>query len=193
MIDVKELEYLGEGSTKWCYQHLNNEAFVIKIIKPGYTSQQSRRFQIRMQREIKTLRQVRCIPDLAIYFPAYHGEIMTSSGVGYVFDKVDHLVGVCNKQHRLSGDLYRELVAIIRLLIQHNVPFGPDLVHNIFINQHTQRLYIVDGLGCKYFIPVTMPPFPRCARRYTMSRMIKKYIIRDLKLVRQFASVDRKA
>ena len=193
MLDPKELECLGEGCTKWCYQHPNNAAFVIKMIKPGYTAQQARRYQIRMQREIKTLRRVRSIPDLASYFPTYHGEIMTSSGIGYVFDKVDHLVDVFKEQHRLSGDLYRELVAIIRLLVQHDVPFCPDLVRNIFINQHTQRLYILDGLGCKYYIPTSMSPFPRCVRRYIMARMIKKHIIRDLKLVRQFASIHRKA
>ena len=97
---------------------------MIKIIKSGYTSQQAGRYQIRMQREIKTLRQVRSIPELASYFPAYHGEIMTGAGIGYVFDQVDHLVDIFKKQYRLSGDLYRELVAIIRLLIQHDVPFA---------------------------------------------------------------------
>ena len=193
MLDVIELECLGEGCTKQCYQHPDDATRVIKIIKSGYTSQQAGRYQIRMQREIKTLHQVRSIPELASYFPAYHGEIMTSAGIGYVFDKVDHLVDIFKKQYRLSGDLYRELVAIIRLLIQHDVPFCSDLVRNVFINQLTQRLYILDGLGCKYFIPTSMSPFPRCVRRYTMSRMVKKHIIRDLKLARQFPSVHRKA
>ena len=190
MLDVNELECLGEGCTKWCYQHPDDAARVIKIIKPGYSSQQARRYQIRMRREVKTLQRVRVIQDLASYFPAYHGEIATSAGTGYVFDKVDHLVDVFKKQYRLSDNLYRELIAVIRLLMQHDIAFCPDLVRNVFINQQTQRLCILDGLGCKYFIPVTMPPFPQCIGRHTMSRMVKKHIIRDLKFIRRFASVD---
>ena len=193
MLDVKALEYLGEGCTKWCYQHPNNDTQVIKIVKPGVSSYQTQRYRVRIQREIKTLQQVHSIPELASYFPAYHGEVVTCVGTGYIFDKVDHLVDVFKEQYCLSNDSYRELVAVIDRLTRYDIAFCPDLLRNVFLNEETHNLYILDGLGCKYFISATMLPFPRWLRRLLMARMMKKYIIRDLKLMRQFASAHRKA
>ncbi|MAR84223.1 MAG: hypothetical protein CMF55_05475 [Legionellales bacterium] len=187
MLDVKALECLGEGCTKWCYQHPDNDTQVIKIVKPGVSSQQARRYRVRIQREIKTLRQVRSIPELASYFPAYHGEIVTSLGAGYIFDKVDHLVDVFKERYCLSNDLYNELVAVIDRLTRHDIAFCPDLARNVFLNEETHSLYILDGLGCKYLIPATMSPFPRWLRRLLMARMMKKHIVRDLKLMRLFS------
>ena len=191
VIELNADHLLGEGCTKYCYQHPLNSNQVVKIIKSGASKSQSRRYLVRMKREINALKQAVKINQLQSYFPAYHGSISTNLGRGFVFDKVDSHQDIFKSHGMMTVTAYRQIKQVIRDLISHDIAFCPDLIRNLFINQRTQQLYFLDGLGCKYFIPATLSPFPKVIRRCLMKRMIKKHILRDLKILYRQSVRDR--
>ncbi len=184
MLHLNDQYLIGEGCFKKCYHHPNDTERVIKIVKSTLSCHQSRRYVVRIRREVKALRQIAQLNELKHYFPVFYGIVQTNLGEGYVFQKVDPHVDIFRSGCPISRTMFGEIIRILRLMIRYDIPFCPDLMRNVFIHNKRKNIYFLDGLGCKYYIPATMPPFPLCLRRYLMTRMIKKHIIANLRWIR---------
>jgi hypothetical protein len=174
--------FIAEGVTKKCYHHPSDSSHVIKIIKGK--SGQHKRYVKRVEREIRTFKQISLIDELKNYFPQYHGTVSTNLGVGYLFDKVENIFDVYHDECFIPKFLYIKVISILRLIVKYNVPCCPDLMRNIFVTHNAKNIYFLDGVGCKYVIPITMSPFPNFLRKIYMSRIMRKYIVPNLRELR---------
>lgn len=111
-----------------------------------------------------------------------------------MFDKIEnYFCGFCGRD-KISRSAYKKIIYVVRMLVKHNVPSVADLLRNLYITYGEEKIYFLEGLGCQYYIPVTMKPFPLFVRKISIARITKKYHVKRLKqlkknLVKQYDNV----
>lgn len=186
---------IGEGATRRCYQHPNNESLCIKIdngkelVKPTY--RESLYYA-------KLSKRWRKVPYDVI--PAFHGFEETNLGLGGVFElcrnEDDGQVAIT-----LSEFIDRPMNASERALLQRAInEFCEKLLkswivstdlksHNICVVRLLNgeiRLVCIDGMGSKEAIPLC-DIWPWWARQ-KMRRHFKRYYLDNVDELIQFAA-----
>lgn len=177
-VDLKPKHYIAKGRTRTCYQHPACPDKVIKVINIGGGYWQRLRWRWRTQLEIQALKKVKKYADVAPYFPAFGGYVRTNFGSGFVFDKVHHAVDIYQSQRIISADIFFTITRILRRLMHLRIPFHMDLTKNVFLDDKTHHVYVVDSLGSNTFLPLTALPLPRFLYDYLMAGKIRKNIAR---------------
>jgi hypothetical protein len=189
---IDDCLFIAEGCTKKCYRHPNDATLIIKIIKEGSTKKQYKRYVVRIKREVKALKKVMKINELKNFFPKYYGTVDTNLGTGYIFEKIEKPIDAYKDPCIVSRALYKEIIHFLRLIIKYNVPCCADFMRNVFVVDKTGKFYFLDGLGCKYYVPTSMPPFPFFVRKMVMLRIMKKHTLINLKELRSKVKGVRK-
>lgn len=177
-IQLEPIYYIARGRTRACYQHPYCPDKVIKVINASGGYWQRLRWQWRTRLEIQALKKVANYPDIASHFPDFCGVVRTNLGRGFVFKKVHHAVDIYQSERIISVDTFLTITAILRRLISLRIPFHMDLTKNVFLDDSTNVLYVVDSLGSNTFLPLTAVPLPQCLYNYLMGGKIRKNIAR---------------
>jgi hypothetical protein len=189
-IHLKPTHYIAKGRTRTCYQHPYCANQVIKVINAEGGFWQKMRWRWRTRLEIQALGKVAKYPDIAPYFPDFRGRVRTNFGVGFVFNKVHHAVDIYQSQCTLSADQFLLITRLLRRLITLRIPFHMDLTKNVFINEQTRKMYVVDSLGSNTFLPITALPLPSFLYDYFMAGKIQKNIARLWLMKKRQVDID---
>lgn len=168
MININELNLIGKGTNRLCYEHPTDEHLCIKITHSDDFSE--------MKREIeyyKILQQQNISWD---YIARYHGSVSTSQGQGEIFDLIKDYDGEISKT--LSFYLQTEektktlhnpvpLLESLKAYILEEMIVVKDLnTKNMLyqkINEQEVRLILIDGVLNNDYLPFTkyIPFFTR--------------------------------
>ena len=157
--------YVGKGKHRECYIHPLDENLCIKILLPS----KSGGAFIEAEREAKYYRFLAKKKVPWTMLPAFHGDVITNRGKGYVFDLIrdfdgnvsknldyylsksqltqQHAQGLSNAFDRLKEYLLRWKIITMNIEDQN-------LVYQK-IGNNDGRLVMVDNLGNSEFIPIS--------------------------------------
>ena len=164
MIEIKDEHYISEGLARKVYYHPDNNDLCIKIGKPEIEVDH-------LYKEIKYYKKIRNKDTSKFDYPfyvAYHGEVETNLGTGFVYDLIkDETTGNVSLTLRhyleMENSPYSDEVLIEGLnrlkseMINHKIFVGDLRARNICCkilkNKHLQ-LIVIDGIGHRDFFPL---------------------------------------
>lgn len=165
MLNLDSSYFVSKGKHRECYIHPDNNNFLIKILLPSVKGSA-------LTETLREARYYRLLLKKNIPFtmlPAFHGEVITNRGRGYVFDLIRDFDGSISKSLEyylalgsLSEQEYGMLDASLDLLREYLLRWKIITMHiqarNIVyqkIAPEKRRLVIIDDIGNSEFIPVS--------------------------------------
>ncbi|HPD55907.1 MAG TPA: YrbL family protein [Smithellaceae bacterium] len=165
MLNLDSSYFVSKGKHRECYVHPDNKNLLIKILLPS----------VKGSALTETLREARYYRFLVkknipfTMLPAFHGEVITNRGRGYVFDLIRDFDGSISKSLEYylthlpfsereyglldaSFDLLREYLMRWKILTMHIQ--ARNIVYQK-IAPDERRLVIIDDIGNSEFIPVS--------------------------------------
>ncbi|MBN1546852.1 MAG: hypothetical protein JW902_09350 [Syntrophaceae bacterium] len=164
ILDIESAPVLGKGLHRVCYAHPQDDRLCIKVLLPL----ESKSPLVEAEREARYYKflQKKGVPWTML--PAFHGEIVTTRGPGYLFDLVrdyDGSVSLTLKDYLSSSretaahceTLSRAIDALKAYLLQWKIITMTIKAKNILyqrLGKNDGRLVIVDNIGNSDLIPI---------------------------------------
>ena len=152
ILELKEASLLGRGRTKSCYSHPLDNAKCIKLITNPKANPKE------LEKELRELTRINGINSPNLVVPQYYGEVLTTAGIGYLFDKVVSPQGEAYptlrlhlEQENISTENSKTLLnRLFQTLYNSGIVFSELNIDNIMIltsDESGKEFAIVDGFG----------------------------------------------
>ena len=162
MIEIKEKNYIGQGTYQKCYIHPDNDNLCLKI-RRNIRSNKSR-----VNQEINYYKKIQKRNTELPFLSKYHGEEITNFGVASVYDLIkDETTNSVSlsmydylkmDESPFSDDLFvTEIQKLKRKLIKNKILIRDLTAKNIcckILANKSIELIIIDGVGHRDFIPL---------------------------------------
>ncbi|MDL0433336.1 YrbL family protein [Marinobacter sp. TBZ242] len=204
MIDLSDLEPFASGYNRHCYQHPDDPALCLKVLRPENIEARFQRqpwpkkalgkarindnhqeLKAHRQQAIRTLIAQGRDSLLWSHLPRFHGSVDTSLGLANVSELIISSDGRPGEtlEHYLQRRGFDQPVQdtverFCNWLLETGILTRNLLPHNLVISDRTGQpeLFLVDGLGAPS-IPDILARIPAWRRRY-ISRRIKRFHLR---------------